>query len=150
MNIKPIKSQKAYKQALCEIDKLFAAKPNTSEGDRLEVLTTLVEAYEEKHHKIDFPDPVDALEYWMESRGLDRKDLEPYIGSRARVSEILNRKRELTLAMIRRLHGQLHISAEALIKPSHTTRDAKHQMAHNKPSIAKSFPKHYVQRHHQG
>lgn len=116
IKIKPIKSVKAYQSALRNIEQLFDAKPNTDAGDLLEVLVTLVEAYEEKHYKVDFPDPVTALQYWLESRGLDRKDLEPYIGSRARVSEILNRKRDLTLAMIRRLNEGLNIPAEVLIK----------------------------------
>ena len=118
MNIHPIKTQKDYKNALLEIEKLFNAKPNTPRGDRLDILTTLVEVYEEQHHKIDFPDPVDAIEYWMESRGLERKDLEPYIGSRARISEILNRKRGLSLIMIQRLRKGLQIPADVLIRPN--------------------------------
>ena len=116
MDIKPIKTEAAYEAALMEIESLFNAEPGTPEGDQLEVLATLVEAYEDEHYDIPAPDPVDAILYYMESRGLTRADLEPYIGSRARVSEILNRKRPLTLAMIQRLN-RLGIPAETLIQP---------------------------------
>ena len=116
MEIKPIKTEADYEAALKEIEHLFDAEPGTPEGDRLDILTTLVEAYENEHYDIPAPDPVEAILYYMESRGLTRADLEPYIGSRARVSEILNRKRPLTLAMIQRLN-QLGIPAEALIQP---------------------------------
>jgi HTH-type transcriptional regulator/antitoxin HigA len=118
MNIHPIKTKKDYENTLKEIERLFDAKPNTPEGDKLDVLTTLVEAYENEHYPIDFPDAVTALCYWMESRGLERKDLEAYIGPRSRVSEILNRKRQLTLNMIRELHGGLHIPLELLFRRS--------------------------------
>lgn len=114
--MKPIKTEKDYQAALKEIDRLFEAKPNTPAGDKLDILITLTEAYEEKHYPIDLPDAVDALRYWMESRGLDRKDLEPYIGTRARIAEVLGYKRDLTLSMIRKLHDHLHIPAELLIK----------------------------------
>ena len=117
--IKPIHTKADYAAALAEIDELFDAKKNTPRGDRLDVLVTLVEAYEEKHQRIDFPDAVDALLYWMESRGLERKDLEPFIGTRARVSEIINRKRPLSLVMIQKLHDGLRIPAQVLIKPYH-------------------------------
>jgi HTH-type transcriptional regulator/antitoxin HigA len=116
MEIKPIKTDTDYETALEEIEILFNAEPGTPEGDRLEILTTLVEAYEDEHYDIHVPDPVEAIFYYLESRGLTRADLEPFIGSRARVSEILNRKRPLTLAMIQRLH-QLGLPAEVLIKP---------------------------------
>jgi HTH-type transcriptional regulator / antitoxin HigA len=116
MEIRPIKTEADYEAALKEIEGLFAAEPGTPEGDRLEILITLVEVYEDEHYDIPAPDPVEAILYYMESRGLSRADLEPYIGSRARVSEILNRKRPLTLAMIQRLN-QLGIPAEALIQP---------------------------------
>lgn len=116
MEIKPIKSELDYEAALKEIERLFESEPGTPEGDRLEVLVTLVEAYEETHYPILAPDPIEAITYFMESRGLERNDLEPYIGSRARVSEILNRKRPLTLAMIQRLNAGLGIPAEALIQ----------------------------------
>lgn len=117
MEIRPIKTTANYEAALEEIEQLFQAEPGTPEGDRLEVLTTLVEAYENQHYNLPLPDPVDAIFYHMESRGLSRRDLEPYIGSRARVSEILNRKRLLSLDMIRRLSTGLGISAEVLIQP---------------------------------
>ena len=117
MNIKPIKTEADYQSALKEIEKLFGAEPDTSEGDRLEVLATLVEAYEDEHYEIPAPDPVEAIHYFMESRGLTRADLEPYIGSRARVSEVLNRKRTLTLSMIQRLNAGLGIPADILVKP---------------------------------
>ncbi|MFV1951827.1 MAG: type II toxin-antitoxin system HigA family antitoxin [Nitrospinota bacterium] len=117
MNIKPIKTKKDYYVTLNEIETLFEAKPNTPEGDRLDVLTTLVEVYEEKHYSIPKPDPIEAIFYYLESRGLSRKDLEPCIGSSARVSEVLNRKRGLSIEMIRKLHKKLGIPAEVLIKP---------------------------------
>ncbi len=115
-NIRPIKTKKDYKAALKEIERLFDAKPNTSDGDKLDVLVTLIQLYEDTHYPIDLPDAVEALHYWMDSRGLSRKDLEPYIGTRARIAEILNYKRDLTLNMIINLHDKLHIPAELLIK----------------------------------
>jgi HTH-type transcriptional regulator/antitoxin HigA len=118
MDIKPIKTEIDYREALAEIECLFAAEPDTPAGDRLDVLTTLVEAYEQKHFAIPAPDPVEAIKYWMESRGISRQDLAPLLGSRARVSEIFNHKRGLTLNMVRRLHDTLGIPAEALIRPS--------------------------------
>ena len=124
MDIKPIKTETDYQAALEEIEKLFDAAPDTPEGDRLEVLVTLVEAYEEKHYSIPKPDPIEAILYHMESRGLTRRDLQPYIGSRARVSEVLNRKRPLTMEMIRNLHKGLGIPAEVLIQPYQTFKDA--------------------------
>lgn len=117
MDIKPIKTAADYEAALREVEHLFDSNPNTPEGDRLEVLTTLIEAYEEEHHGIPVPDPIETILYYMESRGLSRGDLEPYIGSRARVSEVLNRKRPLTIYMIRKLHAGLGIPAETLIQP---------------------------------
>lgn len=119
MEIKPIKNEVNYQATLKEIELLFDAAPDTPEGDRLEVLTTLVEAYEERHYSIPMPDPIEAISYHMESRGLTRRDLEPHIGSRARVSEVLNRKRQLTMEMIRNLHKGLGIPAEVLIQPYH-------------------------------
>jgi HTH-type transcriptional regulator/antitoxin HigA len=116
MRVKPIKSNRDYLAALKEIDRLMDARPNTPEGDRLDVLTTLVEAWEQKHHAIEAPDPLEAIRFAMEQRGLTRHDLEPLIGSRARVAEVLNGKRKLTLPMIRRLHEALRIPAEVLIR----------------------------------
>ena len=124
MDIKPIKTEADYESALEEINQLFGARPDTPEGDKLEILVTLVEAYEAKYHKIPLPDPIDAIEHYMESRGLTGHDLEPYIGSRARVSEVLNRKRPLSVEMIRRLHKGLGIPAEVLIRPYKTGKAA--------------------------
>ena len=124
MEIKPIKNEVDYQAALKEIELLFDAAPDTPEGDRLDVLTTLVEVYEERHYTIPMPDPIEAILYHMESRGLTRRDLEPYIGSRARVSEVLNRKRPLTMEMIRNIHKGVGIPAEVLIQPYNTYRDA--------------------------
>ena len=124
MEIKPIRNDADYQAALEEIERLFAAAPDTQKGDRLEVLATLVEAYEERHYSIPLPDPVEAILYHMESRGLSRRDIETYIGSRARVSEVLNRKRPLTVEMIRSLNKGLGIPAEVLIQPYHTFKDA--------------------------
>ena len=116
MNIKPIKSERDHRRALKEIEQLMDARPNTADGDRLDVLTTLVDVWEQKHHAIDAPDPVEAIRFAMEQRGVTRRDLEPLIGSRARVAEVLNYKRPLTLPMIRRLHARLGIPAETLIR----------------------------------
>ncbi len=118
MEIKPIRTEADYEAALKEVERLWGSEPGTPDGDRFEVLFTLVEAYEEQHYPILPPDPVEAIEYYMESRGLDRRDLEQYIGSSGRVSEVLNRKRPLTLAMIRKLHQGLGIPAEILIRSS--------------------------------
>ncbi len=117
MDIKPIRTRKDHAAALREIERLFDARPGTADGDRLDVLSTLVAAYEEKHHAVPPPDPVEAILYSMESRGLTRRDMERYLGSRARVSEVLNRKRPLTMDMIRSLHEELGIPAEVLIRP---------------------------------
>ncbi len=117
MDIRPIKTEADYEWALAEIEALFDAEPDTPDGDCLDVLVTLVEAYEDKHYNIPLPDPVDMLLYYMESRGLTRHDLEPYIGTRARVSEVLNRKRPLTLNMMRKLHAGLGISGDVLLRP---------------------------------
>ena len=116
MDITPIKTQRNYRGALKEIEQLMTAKRNTPEGDRLDVLVTLVEAWEAKHYPLDLPDPVEAIKYHMEQKGLKPRDLSPFIGSRNRVYEVLNRKRPLTLKMIWRLHTGLGIPAESLIK----------------------------------
>ena len=114
---KPIKTDADYRDALTKVERLYDAAPDTPAGDRLEVLVTLIQAYETKHYQIPLPDPVAAIEYHLESRGLTRRDLEPYVGSRARVSEVLRRRRPLTIEMIRRLHAGLGIPAEVLIQP---------------------------------
>jgi HTH-type transcriptional regulator / antitoxin HigA len=118
MEIKPIKNERDYRKTLKQIDDLMNARANSAEGDRLDVLVTLVEVWEEKHWPIDLPDPIEAILFAMEQRGLSRRDLEPFIGSRARVAEVLNHKRPLTLTMIRRLHQGLGIPAEVLIAES--------------------------------
>ncbi len=117
MDIRPIKTQADYEAALEEIDRLWGADPDSPQGEKLDVFITLVEAYEEQHHPIPPPDPVEAILHRLDSQGLSRRDLEPYLGSRVRVSEILNRKRALSLAMIRRLQAGLGISAEILVQP---------------------------------
>ena len=117
MQVRPIKTKADYRTALKEIDRLMDAKPGTPAGDRLEVLTTLVEHYEAQHEPVDPPDPIDALLYYLESRGLTRRDLERYLGSRARVAEVLNRRRALSIEMIRKLHAGLGIPADVLIRP---------------------------------
>jgi HTH-type transcriptional regulator / antitoxin HigA len=117
LEIRPIRTEADYRNALKEIEQLFDAAPNTPEFDRLDILSTLVEAYEQIVYPIDLPDPIEAIQYYMETRGWSRRELEVCIGSRARVSEILSRKRSLTLEMIRKLHQQLGIPAEVLIRP---------------------------------
>lgn len=116
MDIAPIKSQRDYRRVLKQIEELMNARRNTPEGDRLDVLVTLVEAWERKHYPLDLPDPVEAIRYHMEQNDLQPRDLIPFIGSRNRVYEVLNRKRDLTLPMIRKLHQGLGIPAESLIK----------------------------------
>jgi len=125
VEIKPIKSEADYHATLEEIEQLFDAAPDTPEGDRLEVLTTLVEADKDRRFELPLPDPIEAIEYWMESRGLSRRDLEPYIGSRARVSEVLNRQRPLSMEMVRRLHTGLGTPADILIQPYEVKRQAE-------------------------
>ena len=114
MDVRPIRTESDYLWALEQIHKLFEAEPGTPDGDRLDVLVTLVEGYEVENYPVPPPDAISAIEYHMESHGLTRKDLEPFIGSRARVSEILNRRRPLTLRMIRKLSAGLGISTGIL------------------------------------
>ena len=115
MTIRPIRSASDHESALKRIEALMSAEKDTPEGDELDVLVTLVDVYESEHFPIDTPDPIEAIKFRMEQLDLDRKDLEPYLGSRARVSEILNKRRGLSLAMIRALHENLEIPLEALI-----------------------------------
>lgn len=117
LKLHPIRTEADYRAALDKIERLFDAEPNTPECDLLEVLTTLVEAYEQQHHPIVAPEPIDAILYYLESRGLSVNDLEPIIGSLGQVTDILNRQQPLTLEMIRRLHSSLGIPAEVLIQP---------------------------------
>jgi HTH-type transcriptional regulator/antitoxin HigA len=116
--LKPIRSDADHAAALEEMERLWGAPPGSAERDRLDILATLVDAYEQRHHPMDPPDPIDAILFRMEAQGLTRKDLEPFIGSRARVSEVLNRRRGLSIEMIRRLHDGLGISVEVLIRPT--------------------------------
>lgn len=116
MEIKPIRSEADYKAALEEIEKIMESQPGTPEGDRIEVLVTLVEAYETRNFPIPEPDdPIEVLEYYIESRGLNRSDMIAYLGSKERVSEIFNRKRGLSLEMIRRLHNGLGIPSDLIL-----------------------------------
>ena len=121
MEIRPIKTDADYRAALIETEALMSAKPNSPEGEKLDVMVTLIEAYEARHFPLDFPDPVEAIKFEMEQKGLTAKDLEPMLGKRNRVYEILNKKRSLTLKMMWRLHTQLGIPAESLIKPPQVT-----------------------------
>jgi HTH-type transcriptional regulator / antitoxin HigA len=114
---RPIRTEADYHAALDEIKRLFDAELNTPESDRLEILTTLVEVYEQKHYPIEAPDPIEAVLYYLESRGLSVDELEPVIGSKAEISDILHRKQALTLEMIRGLHQQLGIPVQILIQP---------------------------------
>jgi HTH-type transcriptional regulator/antitoxin HigA len=117
-DLKPIRTKADHKAALAEIERLWGAGIRTPEGDRLDVLVTLVEAFESKHFNIELPDPIAAIEFRMEQEGLKRADLEEMIGSRGRVAEVLNRKRNLSIEMIRRLHDELGIPAQVLIQPT--------------------------------
>lgn len=123
-NIKPIRTKADYAAALAEVERLWGARLGTPAGDRLDVLATLIDAYEAEHFPIDPPDPIEAIRFRMEQQGLSRKDLEPLIGTRTRVAEVMNRRRNLSIAMIRRLHETLGISLEVLIRPSRRDKAA--------------------------
>jgi HTH-type transcriptional regulator/antitoxin HigA len=116
--LRPIRSEQDHAAALVEVERLWGAKAGTPEGDRLDLLATLIDAYEAEHDPLDPPDPIEAIRFRMEQQGLARKDLERILGTRTRVSEVLNRKRGLSIGMIRRLHAELGISAEVLIRPT--------------------------------
>jgi HTH-type transcriptional regulator/antitoxin HigA len=116
--VKPIRTAKDYERAMKEVESLWGAKNGTPKGDRLDVLATLIDAWEAVHFPMDPPDPIEAIKFRMEQQGLTRKDLEGIIGTRARIAEVLDRKRSLSIAMIRRLNAELNIPAEILIKPS--------------------------------
>jgi HTH-type transcriptional regulator/antitoxin HigA len=118
LDVKPIRNETDYEAALQQVEELWGAPLGTPEGDRLDVLVTLIDAWEARHYPMDPPDPIDAIKFRMEQQGLTRKDLEVLIGTRARVSEILERKRGLSIAMIRRLNEKLGIPAEILIMPT--------------------------------
>ena len=140
MDVKPLKTENDYKAALQMIERLFDAAPNTPDGDTLEILAILVEDYEKKYHNIPLPDPIDALEYYLESRNLRQGALVPYIGSRARVSEILNRKRRLTLDMIRSLEKGTGIPANILIQPYKLANEVRYSDEYlaTKPGVTNS------------
>lgn len=115
-DLKPIRTERDYDHALAEVEELWGAKAGTPRGDRLDILATLIEAYETEHYPMDPPDPIEAIKFRMEQQGLTRKDLEEILGTRTRVSEVLNRRRGLSINMIRALHDKLGISAEILIR----------------------------------
>jgi HTH-type transcriptional regulator/antitoxin HigA len=121
--VKPIRSKKDHVAALAEVERLWGVKSGTH-GDRLDVLATLIDAYEATHYPMDPPDPIEAIKFRMEQQGLTRKDLERMIGTRTRVADVLNGKRSLSIGMIRRLHQKLGISAEVLIRPSRRDKAA--------------------------
>jgi HTH-type transcriptional regulator/antitoxin HigA len=124
MEIRPIRTKADYRAALKEAERLWDATPGTRDGDRVKVLVTLIEAYEARHHPIPAPDPIATIEFMMEQRGLSRRDLESAIGSRGRVSEVMTRKRPLTLPMVRALSELLRIPADILVRPYQTRRAA--------------------------
>jgi HTH-type transcriptional regulator / antitoxin HigA len=117
-DVRPIRSAVDYEAALAEVALLWGAKTGTPKGDRLDVIATLIDAYEAEHFPLDPPDPIEAIKFRMEQQGLTRRDLEGIVGTRTRIAEVLNRKRGLSIDMIRRLHEKLGISAEVLIRPS--------------------------------
>ena len=117
MNIKPIKTEKDYQKALKRLENIFDAQPGTAEGDELDILALLIERYEDMHYPIDAPDPIEAIKFRMEQMGYKQKDLEEMIGYKGHVSEILNRKRKLTLGMVRKLHDKLNIPLASLVQP---------------------------------
>lgn len=117
MNLQPIRNEEDYETALEEIEALWEAETGSPDADHLEVLVMLVEAYEAEHYPIPDPDPIELILHVMDARGLTRRDLEPYLGSRARVSEILNRRRSLSLDMIRKLQAGLDLPADVLVQP---------------------------------
>ena len=121
-DLKPIRYWEDHAAAMVELEKVWGSKPDSPEEDRLDLLATIIDAFESRNVPFDLPDPIEAIKFRMDQQGLTRKDLEPMLGSRARVAEILNRKRGLSLPMIRRLHETLGISLEVLVQP--TRRDA--------------------------
>ena len=118
MQIRPIKTEEDYNRALNRLDEIFAAKPDSTEGDELEILGILIENYEEEHFPMDSPDPIEAIKFRMDQIGLDQQDLTKIIGSKSRTSDLLNRKRPLSVRQIRLLHEKLHIPADVLLKLS--------------------------------
>jgi HTH-type transcriptional regulator/antitoxin HigA len=123
-SLKPIRTEADYEAAVAELENLWGARAGTLEGDRLDILATLIDAYENEHYPMDPPDPIEAIKFRMEQQGLTRKDLEGILGSRTRVAEVLNRRRGLSINMIRLLHEKLGISAEVLIRPTRIRKAA--------------------------
>jgi HTH-type transcriptional regulator/antitoxin HigA len=123
-SVRPIRTKVDYEKALAEVERLWSAKAGTVRGDRLDVLATLIDAYETEHYPMDPPDPIKAIKFRMEQMGITRKDLEPLIGTRTRVAEVLNGKRRLSIAMVRRLHAKLGIPAETPMRPTRAERAA--------------------------
>jgi|SRR5215467_9141285 HTH-type transcriptional regulator/antitoxin HigA len=123
-NLKPIRTKADYEASLAEIERLWGARRGTRRGDRLDILATLIDAYESEHYPMDPPDPIEAIKFRMEQQGLSRKDLAEILGSRTRVAEVLNRRRGLSINMIRRLHQKLGISVDVLIRPIRTKKAA--------------------------
>ena len=123
-NLKPIRTKADYEASLAEVERLWGARRGTRKGDRLDILATLIDAYESEHHPMDPPDPIEAIKFRMEQQGLSRKDLAEILGSRTRVAEVLNRRRGLSINVIRRLHQKLGISVDVLIRPIRTKKAA--------------------------
>lgn len=132
--VRPVRTEQDYEAALEEIGRLMSARSGTPEGDELDVLATLVEAYEAKHYPIETPDPIALVEFAMEQRGADRTDLEPIIGQRGRVSEVLTRKRPLTIAMIRKLNEEWGLPADVLVQPYSLRRTSVRKVTRRKAS----------------
>lgn len=116
MNVKPLKTRKDYLEALKRLESIFDAKPGSKDGDELEILSILIDHFEEQHYAIGFPDPIDAIKFRMEQLNMQQKDLAEIIGFKSRVSELLSKKRKLTLEMVRKLHDELMIPAEVLVR----------------------------------
>ena len=125
IELRPVRTEAEFKEALAEIGRLWGSPAGTPESDRLDILATLVDVYEAEHFPIDPPDPIEAIKFRMEQQGLTRKDLEPMIGTRTRVAEVLNGRRGLSIRMIRRLHSDLGISADVLIRPAKVRRSSR-------------------------
>ena len=134
--LKPIRNQAAYAEAMAEVKRLWGSKSGTPNGDRLDVLVTLIDHYESEHFPIDVPDPIEAIKFRMEQQGLTRKDLEPLIGTRTRVAEVLNYRRNLSIRMIRRLHDGLGIPADILIRHSQLRANGTNQRRKSHPKSA--------------
>jgi HTH-type transcriptional regulator/antitoxin HigA len=127
IDVRPIRNAADHDAAIAEVKRLWGSKAGTPDGDRLDVLATLIDAYEAQHEPIDCPDPIEAIQFRMEQQGLTRKDLEPLLGTRTRVSEVLNRKRALSIGMIRRLHANLGIAADVLIRVPQRAKGGRSQ-----------------------